>query len=465
MMKLTFLGAAGEVTGSQHLLETSGFRILLDCGLFQGPREASRLKNEHFRCRPADLDAVILSHGHIDHCGNLPGLYKRGFRGPIFCTAPTADIAGIMLRDSEKIQAEDARWLASHLQPGHPSVEPLYSAEDVAETVKLFRTLPLGQWQTCFDGLRLRFHEAGHILGSAICELKLRDRREECHLVFTGDLGRRGMPLLPEPATLSGCDVLICESTYANRVHRSPDELQRELRIILARAEREGGRVVIPAFSLGRTQQVLYLLKELHQRNELPPIPVYVDSPLSNRITQVYEHYQEQLSEEARETLDRGEKLFDFPRLQFITTQRESRELNHHPWPFVVISASGMCESGRVVHHLRHAVGNENSSIVIIGFQAAGTLGRQLVEKHPTVRIHDLEFPLNAQVHVLNGLSAHADADDFRWWFGELANGGGVGQAFIVHGEPESAQALSTLIENDCNEPPIIPSYGQSFDL
>jgi len=464
-MKLTFLGAAGEVTGSQHLIETGSVRVLLDCGLFQGHRAASRKKNESFRCEPAKLDGVILSHAHIDHCGNLPGLYRAGFRGPVFCTEATADVAAIMLRDSAHIQKEDARYLKRHLEPGHPPVEPLYDNDDVRQLVKLFEPLEFGRWHELSSEFRLRFSDAGHILGSAISEMEIQDGPETKRVVFTGDLGRRGMPLLRDPQLIDDCDILISESTYGNRVHPPPADIRTALLRIISDAVNNNGRVIIPAFSLGRTQQVLYFLNDLTESELLPEIPIFVDSPLSTRLTSVYRQHQEILDEEARKLLRLDDDLFDFPQLMHIQTQRESISLNRRKGPFVVISASGMCENGRVRHHLKHAVSDSSNRIVIIGFQAQHTLGRRLTEREQTVHIFDRHLPLKATVETLSGLSAHADVEDFKWWYEHLAARGGIGQAFLVHGEPESAAALATVVHDYCNEDPVIPERFQSFDV
>ncbi len=465
-MQLTFFGAAGEVTGSQHLLETDKRRILFDCGFFQGHRAEARAKNEHFHCGPKKLDAVILSHAHIDHCGNLPGLFKAGFRGPVFCTPATADIAEIMLLDSAHIAAEDARYLQGRLRPGHPPVEPLYEESDVHELCKRFETIPYGKWHELAKDVRLRFHEAGHILGSAITELEIVDAGQLKRVVFTGDLGRRSLPLLGDPVLIdNGCDVLITESTYGNRVHLPAENLKTELLRILKEACAVQGKVVIPAFSLGRTQVVVYFLNELFNEGRLPQIPIFVDSPLSRKLTQVHREHQELLDQDAQEQRGADADLFGFRGLTYIATPQESRALNDRKGPFVVIAASGMCESGRVVHHLRHAVGSDRNTIVMIGYQAEYTLGRRIVERQPRIRIFDREIDLRAKVEVLNGLSAHADAEDFKWWFGHLAKHGGIGQAFIVHGEAESAKAVAQLLHDQCNEDPIIPQFKQSFTV
>ena len=464
-MKITFLGAAGEVTGSQHLIETANLRILLDCGLFQGRRAETRSKNEHFRCSPKTLSGVILSHAHIDHCGNLPGLYRAGFRGPIFCTRATADVAGLMLLDSARIQAEDARYLRKHLKPGHPSVEPLYDERDVRETERLFEPLNYNEWHDLSPEFRLRFTDAGHILGSAVTEITIDDRGERRRVVFTGDLGRRGLPLLHDPQLINGCDVLITESTYGNRIHQPPEDIKTALLRIITDAANNGGRVIIPAFSLGRTQQIIYYLNELFEAELLPTIPVFVDSPLSMRLTDVYRRHIEIMDADAQKLLCLDDDLFDFPALRFIESPKESMTLNFRKDPFVVIASSGMCESGRVVHHLKHGLDNPRNVVVIIGFQAQHTLGRRLVERQPTVRVLDGVVPVEAKIEILNGLSAHADAEDFRWWFEHMAREGGIGQAFLVHGEPDAARALAGLMHDYCDEDPIVPDLYQSFDV
>jgi metallo-beta-lactamase family protein len=464
-MKITLLGAAGEVTGSQHLIETKHLRVLLDCGLFQGRRAESRAKNVQFRCEPKKLDGVILSHAHIDHCGNLPGLYRAGYRGPIFCTRATADVAGIMLRDAAKIQEEDARYLRRHRQPGQPPVEPLYSEDDARQVSRLVEPLDYHEWHELSPALKLRFSDAGHILGSAICEMQIDDRGDFRRVVFTGDLGRRNLPLLRDPELIPGCDVLITESTYGNRIHPPPQDIKTALLRIITDAANNGGRVIIPAFSLGRTQQLIYFLNELTEEQLLPAIPVFIDSPLSTRLTDVYRGHPDIMDREAASWLRVDPDVFDFPALTFIQSPQESAALNHRKGPFVVISASGMCESGRILHHLKHGADDPRNTIVIIGFQAQHTLGRRIVERRPTLRIFDRLVPLRARVEILNGLSAHADAEDFKWWFEHMAREGGIGQAFLVHGEPDATRSLAGLMRDYCDEEPIVPELYESFEV
>jgi metallo-beta-lactamase family protein len=464
-MKITFCGAAGEVTGSQHLIECGRLTILLDCGLFQGHRAESRRKNETFFHDPANLDAVILSHAHIDHCGNLPGLYRHGFRGPVFCTDATADVTDIMLLDSVHIQVEDARFLQKHrTQRSSLSVDPLYSEKDVRGIVRQIETESYGVWHQLFPELRFRFRDAGHILGSAIVELEFQEKAETRRVVFTGDLGRRELPLLRDPERVGGCDILISESTYGNRVHEPASSIKAELLRVIQHAVSVGGRVVIPAFSLGRTQQIVYFLNELRSSGELPGIPVFVDSPLTNRLTAIFRRHANLFDDIVQ--MHRGDyDPFSFPGLTYIATQEESMSLNHRQGAFVVIAASGMCENGRVLHHLRHSVQDPNNTVVIIGFQAAGTLGRRIVERQPYLRIYDRDYKLHARVEVLNGLSGHADVNDFKWWYGGLAAEKGVGQAFLVHGEPAASQALAGILKDYCDEDPILPALHESFEI
>lgn len=461
-MKITFHGAAGEVTGSQHLIQTSHRRILLDCGLFQGTRAEARQKNEDFGCGPQQLDAVILSHAHADHCGLLPRLYRCGFRGPIFSTEATADIAELMLQDSARIQVEDAAYLARKLKPGHPSFEPLYTTEDVQGTMKLFEPFEFHQWQELGKDCRLRFLPAGHILGAAIVELELLDNGEWKRVVFTGDLGRRGMPLLVDPTPVEGADILIIESTYAHRQHPSPGDLHQNFLSIIRETVARQGRLIIPAFSLGRTQQIVYGLNRMFNAGELPNVPVYVDSPLATRLTKVFRRYDHIMDEQVQALLQHDPRPFDFDNLTYVETQRESMELNRRRGPCIIISASGMCEGGRVVHHIKHACGDENNTILLMGYQAPGTLGRQIADKRPYLRIFDREYALRARVEELDGLSAHADGPEFRWWLSESTRRGHFGRAFVVHGEPDALRNMAELLHDYCDEPTGIPLRGES---
>ena len=465
-MSLTYtpLGAAGEVTGSQHLLEHRHFRILLDCGLFQGGTDAHR-DNRVLACDPPNVDAVVLSHAHADHCGRLPMLVKHGFSGEIYCTPATARIAAIMLKDSAYIQGEDAAWCRKKFGPDHPGAEPLYELEDVDRTIKLFAPIRYNEPTRLSPHLKLTFREAGHILGSAITELTVGKAPNATRIVFTGDLGRRGMPLLRDPATLPGCDVLISECTYGDKTHTPPGDVAGELLGVLMRAVNNGGRVVIPAFSLGRTQQVVYYLNELAEAGVLPQMPYYVDSPLATRLTAIYRDRQDLMDDEAQAVLMVDDDLFDFDELLYTPKRPDSVAINHVGPPFCVISASGMCEAGRVVHHLARALPNPHDCVALIGYQGRGTTGRAIAEKREFVEIRGRRVPIRCHVEQFGGLSAHAGADDLKWWYESMANDGGVGKCFLVHGEPDVADKFAALIRDCCDEDPVVPERGEGFRL
>ena len=320
-------------------------------------------------------------------------------------------------------------------------------------------------WHELSPALRLRFTNAGHILGSAVTQLDIEDRGDLRSVVFTGDLGRRGLPLLCDPRLVEGCDVLITESTYADAVHPPPEDLKTRLLKIIQRADETNGKVIIPAFSLGRTQQVVYFLHELAQTGKLPRVPIFVDSPLANRVTELFARHRDLLDAAAQRVLLRDKALFDFPMLTCIESPQQSRELNRREGPFVVIAASGMCENGRVRHHLKHAIEDARNTIVLIGFQAEHTLGRRLAERQPTVKILDRMFRLRARVESLGGLSAHADAEDFKWFFSHMSQDSHIGRAFIVHGEPPAARVLAEILYDLCDEDPTIPRLSESYEI
>ena len=465
-MKITFLGAAGEVTGSQHLIETSSARVLLDCGLFQGRSDETRPKNERFLCEPKEVDLVVLSHAHIDHCGRLPALCKAGFRGPIVCSRSTADIADIMLQDSAHIQQEDAKYRRKKkLGHGGESEKPLYNLDDVHKMSRQLEPIDFHQWKEVHPGVRVRLHHAGHILGAAIVELELEDHGQVKRVMFSGDLGRRNQPILHDPETIGRCDVLISESTYGNKLHPESGNVKAELQRVICEASMRQGKVIVPAFSLGRTQMLVYLLNELRNEHAMCRVPVFVDSPLATRLSAIHRSHSEDMDEEVQATLKHDDDVFDFEGLTYVRSQEESIALNRRKGPFVVIAAGGMCENGRVVHHLKNAVADEANTILIIGFQAEHTLGRLIVERRPELNILGRRYPLKARVEIVNGLSAHADADDFKWWFGELLKQGGAGQVFLVHGEEKGLEAMAKLTADCSDLAPVIPKLGESFEV
>ena len=436
---VTFWGATRTVTGSMHQLSAGGKTILLDCGLFQGKRSESFQRNRDFPFRAKDISAVILSHAHVDHCGNLPNLVRRGFAGPIYCTPATRALAAVMLGDAAKIQEEDANYLNRKRPPGEPKVEPLYDARDVYRT-----SPPQAVWYataTVGHGIEAVFHDAGHLLGSATVAVRIDGPAGERRLTFTGDVGRIGLPILRDPDPIPPCDLLISESTYGGHTHEPVDETAEQLGQVVRRTVERGGKVIIPAFAVGRTQTVVYFLHQLIAAGKLPDIPVYVDSPMAVRATEVFRAHPECFDDETRELLATQPDLFGERHVRYVETVNESVSLNHRQEPCVIIASSGMCEAGRILHHLKHNLDNARNTILIAGYQAEHTLGRRLVEKQPEVRVLGRMIPMKAEVVVLNGLSSHADHADLLRMLGPLAKG--TARVRLVHGEVPRAEALA----------------------
>jgi metallo-beta-lactamase family protein len=449
-IQLQFIGAARTVTGSRHLLRTSRATVLLDCGLFQGRRQESRSRNSELGFDPAAIDAVVLSHAHIDHSGALPMLVKRGFTGPIYATPATRDLCAVMLEDAAMIQVSDARYLNRAIErdgvDAEP-IEPLYLPEDAERVLTQMLCIPYRRRQRVAEGVEVTFLDAGHVLGSAIVVLDVEDEGQTRRIVFTGDLGRAQMPILRDPEVASGAEVLITESTYGDRTHPATEELDDALADVVNRTHARGGRIVIPSFALERAQQIVYSLKKLRRANRIPRLPVYVDSPLAVNITEVFRLHPECYDSEARKLLYGGDSPFEFDGLRYVADREESIAIDRAHEPCIVISASGMCEAGRVLHHLRTTVENPRDTIVIVGFQAQHTLGRRLVERRHRVRIFGVERNLAAEVVVLNGFSAHADQSDLLSYAEAVRERGPLRQVFLVHGEPPAQQALRQGLE------------------
>lgn len=451
-MHIEFFGAAREVTGSCHIIRigtgSQQRTILLDCGMFQGKRSESREKNARLPLPIDEIDAVVLSHAHIDHAGRLPLLVARGYKGTIWCTAATRDLCAIMLADSAHIQEKDAEFLAKHRDE---HVEPLYRVEDATNTQNLMVGMPYHKWFDVTEGVRAMFVEAGHILGSAAVTLELREGDTTRRVVFSGDIGRSGLPIIRDPeAPPLGADVVLCESTYGNRDHESVEGARDQLADCIRRTAARGGRTLIPAFAVGRTQELLYDLHVLQRDGKIPAIPIYVDSPLATAATSVFAMHPE--------VFDKGEALvrhttdlFDFPMVQFTRDVSESKALNSRHGPMIIIAASGMVESGRILHHLRYGAADARNTILIVGFQAEHTLGRRIVERRSVLKIFGEEVPLAAEVEVLNGYSAHGDRTELARWLEALrANGAADGrndpQVYLVHGEPPAQEAFATQL-------------------
>jgi metallo-beta-lactamase family protein len=457
-MRLTFEGAAGEVTGSLHRLAAGGKEFLLDCGMFQGRRKEAERRNRDFPFDASSIDAVLLSHAHIDHSGRLPLLVKNGFRGPVYATPATIDLCHAMLRDTAHISESDAEFV-NRKHPDDPPVEPLYTKEDVEATLPLFRSLPYHAVTGIAGAITAEAYDAGHILGSASIVIAGRSVR----LAFSGDLGRPGLPIIRDPETLPPVDYLIMESTYGGRAHPPQNEAIGKLEAIVKRTIGRGGRLIVPAFAVGRTQQLVLLLHQLFNEHRLPEVPIYVDSPLAVNVTDAFRAHPECFDEEARQYLANGGDAFGFKRLTYIRDVYESKRLNGATGPFIVISPSGMCEAGRILHHLRHNIGDPKNTILLTGYQAVNTLGRKLKEGIKTVRIFGIPEHVRAEIDSLDALSGHADSAELIEWMKPLA--GTLKRLFLVHGEEAERTALAAEIQERYGTPVTLPVPGESFDL
>jgi metallo-beta-lactamase family protein len=467
MTSLLFHGAAGEVTGSMHMIEHHGRYIALDCGLFQGRRAESNEKNRSFPVDPSKIEAVILSHAHIDHSGRLPKLIKDGFKGTIYATPATRDLAAILLADSAHIQTEDAEFFnRKRRKNGEPEIEPLYSAEDAVQTMNHFLSLPYGRELDIGGGVKIKFSDAGHILGSAIVEIQLPNDDKSAkptRLVFSGDLGRNDMPILHDPSALPECDYLITESTYGSRVHDDPVDMKQKLRDQILMAISRSGKIIIPAFSVGRTQTLIYYLHQLVREGQLPAIPIFIDSPLSVDATHIFRAHPECYDVEARTLLNKMGDILGDGCCRFIHETEDSKKLNDFNKPCVIISASGMCEAGRILHHLANSVTDPKNTVLIVGFQAMHTLGRRIVEREPEIKIFGRMCPLKAHIKTLNGFSSHADSVQFRSWF--TGRGATTKQVFVVHGEPEQQAGLVSLLSELSYKNVVTPKMGDRYPI
>jgi metallo-beta-lactamase family protein len=441
-MRIFFAGAARTVTGSQHLLEFDGKRLLLDCGLYQGRRQESNERNRNLPYDPRGVDAMVLSHAHIDHAGNVPSLVKQGFRENIFCTPATRDLCSVMLRDAAHIQEADAEFInRKQRHELQEPIVPLYTEADVLQALSHMRTLDYHRPAAVLPGVTCTLFDAGHVLGSAIVQLDIDRAPDRLRLVFSGDLGRRNMAILRDPEIPESPDVLLVESTYGDRLHSPMSGMEEQLAAVVNRAVQRKGKILVPSFSLERTQEFVYALHRLTDRGAIQKIPIYVDSPLSVRITEVFKLHPECFDEETRVFLHQNGDPFGFENLRYISDAEDSKALNGQEGPMMIISASGMCEAGRILHHLRNAVEDERNLVLIIGFQAEHTLGRRIAEREPMVKIFGVERALEAEVVVMDAFSAHADRDDLLDFVTRCR--GNLRKTFVIHGEESQSLALA----------------------
>jgi metallo-beta-lactamase family protein len=468
-MNLGFYGAAKTVTGSNHMIEAAGKKILIDCGMFQGHDRQEEINFEAFPFNVSEIDAIILTHAHIDHSGRVPKMVKEGFTGPIVCTKATADLCGIMLPDSGYIQETEAEWKSrKRSRAGKAPVEPLYTYEDAVASLEYLTPYKYDVKIDLFEGVTVRFRDAGHILGSAFVEIWVKEGEEETKVVFSGDIGNKNLPILKDPNFIEDADYLVMESTYGNREHKPNENKVEKLLSAIKRTIKRGGNVIIPSFAVGRTQEIIY---ELHKYKEkykedlefLSRVPVYVDSPLAISATEIFRQNLDCYDEEARMYVSNGDNPLDFPGLKFTRTADESRELNEKDEPMIIISASGMCEAGRIKHHLKHNLWKKNSTVLFVGYQAEGTLGRRIIEGVKKVKILGEDISVNAEIESIEGYSGHAGQSGLVEFVERFETK--PKKIFIVHGETDAQKSLSKLIREKFNIDTVIPERGDLYEL
>ena len=473
-MKITFLGATKTVTGSNYLVEAAGKRFLVDCGMWQGKAELEEQNKEDFNYDPAQIDFMLLTHAHIDHSGRIPKLYNEGFKGPIYAHKATCDLCALMLPDSGHIQEMENEWKnRKRVRKGEKEVPPLYTAEEAAKCLEIFQEVQYDEIIEITKDIQVRFNDAGHMLGSSIIELWVTEDGKTTKTVFTGDLGNNDIPLLGEPTMIETADTLVMESTYGSRLHIRNDEKATMFLDIVSQTLDNGGTVVIPSFAVGRTQEILYEINKLkdiikdeefkRKYKTLMKASVYVDSPLAISATEVFRENTYLFDDEVKEEIMKGDNPLEFPGLEFTRTADESKALNEDPRPSIIISASGMCEVGRIKHHLKHNLWNPKSTILFVGYQAPGTLGYNIVNGAKKVKIFGEEIAVNARVEYIEGYSGHADQQglmNFVYSFIKKPK-----NIFLVHGEPESQEVLKEKLETETNKPVIIPEFGETYDI
>lgn len=468
-MKIEFCGAANGVTGSCHLITTENHKILLDCGQFQGNKAMEQLNYEEFPFSPAEIDFVILSHAHIDHCGRIPLLVKRGFKGKIYCTDATAELLDVMLKDSGYIHEKEAEWQnRKNERAGRQKIDPLYTYNDAVDSLKYVQPVLYNQMIELNEQMKIVFNDAGHILGSAVIELWVTENGDTSKIVFSGDLGVMDRPILRNPTIIKSADYVIMETTYGNRLHEENATSIDKLIDIVLKTVKRGGNVVIPSFAVGRTQELIYQFNRFYEENskykaELDEVTVYVDSPMATTATEVFKRNAQVFDEETKAYILSGDNPLDFPNLKFTRTSDESRMINFSKDPCVIISASGMCEAGRIRHHLKHNLWDPRNSIVFVGYQAEGTLGRRLLEGIDRISLFGEEVQVNAEIHNLEGFSGHADRDGLYAWLSGFQKK--PKKVFLVHGEQESKADFAAYVKEHMNYECTVVTGPSEFTL
>jgi metallo-beta-lactamase family protein len=464
-MRINFHGAAHTVTGSQHLLEINGSKLLLDCGLYQGKRADTYQRNLNFHYTPQSVNAVILSHAHIDHAGNLPNLTKQGYEKSIYATRATADLAGLMIRDSGRIQESDAEYVnRKRAKRGEDPIDPLYTEQDAAKAAGMFKGINYAEAFEPIPGVIARFYEAGHILGSASISLEIEEKGKKIHLWFSGDIGRYRMPLLRDPILPEAADYMIMESTYGDKSHSNPELAYTEFRDVVKRTVERGGKVIVPAFAVGRSQELVYNLNQMMEDGDVPRVPVYVDSPLAVSATQIFKNHLECFDEETAQFVrEARHPALDFNMLTYVKSVEESKALNDNKEPMIIISASGMAETGRIVHHIRNNIENPKNTICIVSWQAPNTLGRRLADREPQVNIFGEVYERKCDVATIGGLSGHAGQDLLMKYALGVKNS--AKQIFLVHGEERQAMTLQSLLKERGMDRTHYPELHESVEV
>ena len=465
-MKIQFCGAARTVTGSQFIISANDTSILLDCGMFQGRRKETYDKNKNFPFNPASLNSLILSHAHIDHSGNIPNLVKKGFTGPIYATKPTVDLCKIMLKDSAYLQQKDVEWVNKiRARKNESLVDPLYTIEDVEASLDLFVGIDYDKTFTISPGIQATFRDAGHILGSASTLLEIEEKSDCRRLGYTGDIGRPNMPIIRDPNQLRELDILIMESTYGNRSHTLYTDSEEKLAQLINETAKSGGKIIIPAFAVGRTQAIVYILHKLFNENRIPEIPIFVDSPMAFHATEVFRSHFEDLDRETyRVFLQNNEDPFGFKRLKYVETVEESKKLNQLPYPHIIISASGMAEGGRILHHLRNNIEDRRTLILFVGHAAKNTLARKIIDGEKKVRIFGEEHKVKCRVETMDAFSAHADKKELLKYV-DTNSPSKLNDIFLVHGEIDQIEPLSNALSSKGYKKVHIPEPGEVYKI